>query len=143
MGKRFDKQQLEAIETLGTNVLVSASAGAGKTGVLVERLTKRTVRDKVSISRIVAMTFTQAAAEEMKKRLAGRLNEEYATAKTEEERLFLAGQLAGLSSADITTIDSYCLKIIRKYYSTIGLDPKTTETILDEGTYSKYYFAVL
>ena len=74
MGKRFDKQQLEAIETLGTNVLVSASAGAGKTGVLVERLTKRTVRDKVSISRIVAMTFTQAAAEEMKKRLAGRLN---------------------------------------------------------------------
>ena len=61
MGKRFDKQQLEAIETLGTNVLVSASAGAGKTGVLVERLTKRTVRDKVSISRIVAMTFTQAA----------------------------------------------------------------------------------
>ena len=115
MGKRFDKQQLEAIETLGTNVLVSASAGAGKTGVLVERLTKRTVRDKVSISRIVAMTFTQAAAEEMKKRLAGRLNEEYATAKTEQERLFRAGQLAGLSSADITTIDSYCLKIIRKY----------------------------
>ena len=138
MGKRFDKQQLEAIETLGTNVLVSASAGAGKTGVLVERLTKRTVRDKVSISRIVAMTFTQAAAEEMKKRLAGRLNEEYATAKTEQERLFLAGQLAGLSSADITTIDSYCLKIIRKYYSTIGLDPKTIETILDEGTSSLY-----
>ena len=106
MGKRFDKEQLEAIETLGSNVLVSASAGAGKTGVLVERLTKRTVTDRISISRIVAMTFTQAAAEEMKKRLAGRLNEEYARADKEEDRLFLAQQLAGLTSADITTIDS-------------------------------------
>ena len=138
MGKRFDKEQLEAIETLGTNVLVSASAGAGKTGVLVERLTKRTVTDRVSISRIVAMTFTQAAAEEMKKRLAGRLNEEYSKADKQEDRLFLAQQLAGLTSADITTIDSYCLKIIRKYYSTIGLDPKTTANILDEGTSSLY-----
>ena len=138
MGKRFDKEQLEAIETLGSNVLVSASAGAGKTGVLVERLTKRTVTDRISISRIVAMTFTQAAAEEMKKRLAGRLNEEYARADREEDRLFLAQQLAGLTSADITTIDSYCLKIIRKYYSTIGLDPKTTGNILDEGTSSLY-----
>ena len=138
MGKRFDKEQLEAIETLGTNVLVSASAGAGKTGVLVERLTKRTVTDRVSISRIVAMTFTQAAAEEMKKRLAGRLNEEYSKADKQEDRLFLAQHLAGLTSADITTIDSYCLKIIRKYYSTIGLDPKTTANILDEGTSSLY-----
>ena len=69
MAKKFDAQQREAIDALGTNVLVSASAGAGKTGVLVERLTKRTVIDHVSISRIAAMTFTQAAAEEMKKRL--------------------------------------------------------------------------
>ena len=138
MAKKFDAQQREAIDALGTNVLVSASAGAGKTGVLVERLTKRTVIDHVSISRIAAMTFTQAAAEEMKKRLAGRLNEEYAAATDEKEKQFLASQLAGLSSADITTIDSYCLNIITKYYSTIGLDPKTTTSILDEGTANTY-----
>ena len=138
MAKKYDAQQREAIDALGTNVLVSASAGAGKTGVLVERLTKRTVIDHVSISRIAAMTFTQAAAEEMKKRLAGRLNEEYAAATDEKEKQFLASQLAGLSSADITTIDSYCLNIITKYYSTIGLDPKTTTSILDEGTANTY-----
>ena len=76
MAKQFDREQKQAINITGTNVLVSASAGAGKTGVLVERLTKRAVTDRIRISRIVAMTFTQAAAEEMKKRLAGRLNEE-------------------------------------------------------------------
>ncbi|MGM9941385.1 MAG: UvrD-helicase domain-containing protein [Bulleidia sp.] len=138
MAKKFDEQQRQAIEALGSNVLVSASAGAGKTGVLVERLTKRAVRDRVPISRIAAMTFTQAAAEEMKKRLAGRLNEEYAKSQDEQEKEFLNAQLASLQSADITTIDSYCLTIIRKYYSTIGLDPKTTSRILDEGTANIY-----
>lgn len=138
MAKTFDAQQRQAIEALGSNVLVSASAGAGKTGVLVERLTKRAVRDRVPISRIAAMTFTQAAAEEMKKRLAGRLNEEYAKSQDEQEKEFLNAQLASLQSADITTIDSYCLTIIKKYYSTIGLDPKTTTRILDEGTANIY-----
>ena len=138
MAKQFDREQKQAINITGTNVLVSASAGAGKTGVLVERLTKRAVTDRIRISRIVAMTFTQAAAEEMKKRLAGRLNEEYRKATETEEREFLKAQLAQLQSADITTIDSYCLNIIKKYYSTIGLDPKTTGRILDGGTESLY-----
>ena len=138
MAKTFDREQTQAIQITGTNVLVSASAGAGKTGVLVERLTKRAVQDKIPISRIVAMTFTQAAAEEMKKRLAGRLNEEYNKANDSVEKTFLKKQLAQLQSADITTIDSYCLTIIKKYYSVIGLDPKTTSNILDEGTATIY-----
>lgn len=138
MAKQFDKEQTQAIMTTGRNVLVSASAGAGKTGVLVERLTKRAVKDRIRISRIVAMTFTQAAAEEMKKRLAGRLNDEYNASTDPEEKHFLSQQLAGLQSADITTIDSYCLKVIKKYYSTIGLDPRTAQNILDEGTSGIY-----
>lgn len=147
MAKKFDREQTQAIEITGTDVLVSASAGAGKTGVLVERLTKRAVKDRIPISRIVAMTFTQAAAEEMKKRLASRLNEEYSKAETDEEKTFLKKQLAQLQSADITTIDSYCLTIIKKYYSVIGLDPKTTTNILDEGTANLYrkeaFFSVI
>lgn len=147
MAKKFDREQTQAIEITGTDVLVSASAGAGKTGVLVERLTKRAVKDRIPISRIVAMTFTQAAAEEMKKRLASRLNEEYSKAEEESEKVFLKKQLAELQSADITTIDSYCLTIIKKYYSVIGLDPKTTTNILDEGTANLYrreaFFSVI
>ena len=107
MAKKFDAQQREAIDALGTNVLVSASAGAGKTGVLVERLTKRTVSDHVSISRIAAMTFTQAAAEEMKKRLAGRLNEEYAAATDEKEKQFEAKYKSEIKTAYTTEVQSY------------------------------------
>ena len=74
---RFDQEQTAAIEAVGRNILVSASAGAGKTGVLVARLKKRCIQDRIPLSRILAVTFTQAAAAEMKKRLAKELNEEY------------------------------------------------------------------
>ena len=63
---KFNNEQLEAINTIDTNILVSASAGAGKTSVLVQRLLKRCIKDKVSLNKIVALTFTDAAAAEMK-----------------------------------------------------------------------------
>lgn len=130
----FDKEQQQAIETTGTNILVSASAGAGKTGVLVERLTKRVVKDHIRVSRILAMTFTQAAAAEMKKRLASRLHDEFQKTDDPTEKEYLNSQLIELESANITTIDSYCLTIIRKYFPVIGLDPAIATNILDEGT---------
>ena len=134
----YDAQQTEAINTTGTNILVSASAGAGKTGVLVARLTKRVVKDRVRVSRILAMTFTQAAAAEMKKRLASSLHDVLNTSQDEEERNWVQSQLIELEAATITTIDSWCLSIIQKYFSVIGLDPATATRILDEGSVRIY-----
>ena len=134
----FDHEQTQAINALGRNILVSASAGAGKTGVLVARLKKRCVDDRVPLSAILAMTFTQAAAAEMKKRLARELNSLYAKAEDEDEKAWLQAQLIALQSAHITTIDSYCLSIIQKYANVLGKDPAITRNILSEGTQRQY-----
>lgn len=75
MAIQWSEEQLKAIHTVNHNILVSASAGAGKTTVLVARLMKRMLQDHISIDRIVAMTFTEAAASEMKKRLLQSLND--------------------------------------------------------------------
>lgn len=133
----LDHEQEEARTITGTSVIVSASAGAGKTSVLVQRLLKRCVDDRIELDRILAMTFTKAAAEEMKKRLAAGLSERHAAAESEEERSYIAGQLVKLADASITTIDSYCLSIIQKYCSVIGLDPASCRNILDDGTAGK------
>lgn len=131
---KFDKEQTKAIEAVGRNILVSASAGAGKTGVLVARLKKRCITDRIPLSRILAVTFTQAAAEEMKKRLAKELNEEYRNCTDPALSGWLGRQLIELESAYITTIDSFCLTIIRKYSNMIGIDPAVPMNILDEGS---------
>lgn len=132
----LDKEQELARTITGTSVVVSASAGAGKTSVLVQRLLKRCLEDGVELDRILAMTFTKAAAEEMKKRLASSLSERYAQETDDEKKVYIESQLIKLNNAAITTIDSYCLSIIQKYYSVIGLDPATTTNILDEGSIS-------
>ena len=129
----LDKEQELARTITGTSVVVSASAGAGKTSVLVQRLLKRCLEDGVELDRILAMTFTKAAAEEMKKRLASSLSQSFVTETDETKKAYIESQLIKLNNASITTIDSYCLSIIQKYYSVIGLDPATTRNILDEG----------
>lgn len=124
-------QQKEAIETTGKNVLVSASAGAGKTAVLVERLRKRCIDDRIPLNKIIALTFTDAAAAEMKKRLSKTLNEYYT--KTDDKD-YVKQQLVYLQNADITTIDAYCLKIVKKYANVLGLDPAMVMNIADDAT---------
>lgn len=133
---KLDSQQTLARDTIGTSVIVSASAGAGKTSVLVERLLKRCLKDRVPLDRIAAMTFTKAAAEEMKKRLALGLNDALGKAVPEDKK-YISDQLIALSDANITTIDSYCLSLIEKYYNVIGLDPAMTKNILDATTASQ------
>ncbi len=131
--KPSDEQQL-AIKTTDKNILVCASAGAGKTTVLIERLMKRIEMDKVSVSEILAMTFTEAAAGEMKRRLAKKLNERYEASKD----AFLYTQITLLASAQISTIHSFCLSVIRNYSYVLNLDPKRASNILDEATASLY-----
>ncbi len=135
---QLDEQQYQAVNALNKNILVSASAGAGKTGVLVQRLKKRVVQDHVRVSRILAMTFTAAAASEMKKRLASELHQAFLQETDEKEKQWLTQQLIELEASNITTIDSYCLTIIKKYYSIIGLDPATAQNILSQGSVTLY-----
>ncbi|MCM1309148.1 MAG: UvrD-helicase domain-containing protein, partial [Butyrivibrio sp.] len=116
-----DEQQ-RAIDFRNGNLLVSAAAGSGKTAVLVERIIKRVTdpENPIGVDSLVVVTFTRAAAEEMKTRLGQRL-EALAEEKPGDRRLIK--QLSLLDSAKIMTIDSFCTYILRNYYNTIGFDP--------------------
>lgn len=131
---KWTKDQLEAINTTGINITVSASAGAGKTAVLVERLMKRIIQDKVSVDKIVALTFTEAAAAEMKNRLMSELSFRYSQ---NPEDAYLKNQISLLPSAKISTIHSFCLSILKDYYYVLQLDPASLNNILDEATIAK------
>lgn len=115
----FTIDQQKAIEVRGKDTLVSASAGSGKTRVLVERLCQLIVKDHIPVDHILAMTFTNDAASEMKDRLRTRLQDE-------EKSEFIQKQLSILETADISTIDKFCLKIVKNYYYKI---PLTLDTV--------------
>ena len=124
--------QKKAIDALGRNVVVSASAGAGKTAVLTERLTKRVAIDHVPVTSILAMTFTEAAAAEMKSRLFSSLSKLLDEETDPVQRQYLQDQLVLLGSAHVSTIHSFCLSLIKENYFMIQLDPKTASNILSD-----------
>ena len=111
---KFSEIQQKTIDSRGKNVVVSASAGSGKTSVLVERLCQLVIHDHISIDSILAMTFTEDAASEMKARLKRKLSEQ-------EKTEYVQNQLALLETADISTIDSFCYKIVQTYYYQIPI----------------------
>lgn len=111
---KFSAIQQKTIDSRGKNVVVSASAGSGKTSVLVERLCQLVIQDRISIDSILAMTFTEDAASEMKARLKKKLSE---LPKNE----YIQNQLALLETADISTIDSFCYKLVQTYYYQIPI----------------------
>lgn len=127
-------EQLAAINTTGKNIILSASAGAGKTTVLIARLMKRILEDGVNVDEILAMTFTDLAATEMKKRLAKALQEEYQ--KNQDERIFR--QIALLASARISTIHSFCLSLVKDYAYVLGISQKRANSICDEASAKLY-----
>lgn len=128
----WSPKQQAAIDAMDTNVLVSASAGAGKTTVLIGRLLKRMQVDRISLDEVIAMTFTELAATEMRKRLAKRLSEEF----DQTQDPHLERQLSLLPSAHISTIHAFCLNLIENYGYVIHLDPKQSQTVLDEASAS-------
>lgn len=125
----WTKEQLEAINITDVNTTVSASAGAGKTAVLVERLMKRIIKDGVSVDRIVSLTFTDAAAAEMKNRLMKSLLEAY---EKDQDNDYLYEQITLLPSANISTIHSYCLSLLKDHYYVLNLNPEALNNIIDE-----------
>lgn len=119
----FTAHQQAAIAHKGHNILVSASAGSGKTTVLIERLIRKIVDERIPVDRFLIVTFTRAAAGEMKERLEKALTKVLQASQDSAERVYLQEQLALLPTAAVTTIDGFALQLIESYYYEIDLDP--------------------
>ncbi|MDD4189039.1 MAG: helicase-exonuclease AddAB subunit AddA [Eubacteriales bacterium] len=120
--RKWTNEQIEAIEARDCNLLVSAAAGAGKTAVLVERIISliADVKKPADIDRLLVMTFTNAAAYEMKQRIADRIIEEL---QKNPDSSSLQTQLTLLNNANIKTIHSFCLDVVKSNFSKIDIDP--------------------
>ena len=130
MAVTFTSEQQRAIDLHGCNILVSAAAGSGKTAVLVERIVQMVCneRNPVDIDRLLIVTFTNAAAAEMRERIAAGISKRL----TERpDSVHIQRQSTLLHNAQITTIDSFCLFLLRNHFNEIGLDPAFR--IADEG----------
>ena len=130
MAVTFTGEQRKVIELRDRNILVSAAAGSGKTAVLVERIIQMISDEsnRIDIDRLLVVTFTNAAAAEMRERI-GQAIDARLTQQPENEHL--QRQAALLHNAQITTIDSFCLFVIRNNFNDIGLDPGFR--VADEG----------
>jgi len=119
MAMRWTDAQRRAIDARG-NLIVSAAAGAGKTAVLTERIAK-IVAGGVSVDELLVLTFTRAAAAEMKLRIEQRLQR--AAEETEDEtlRIRLLAEAGNVGSAHISTIDAFCTRILRRHGHVLGL----------------------
>ncbi len=122
MSVNWTREQMQVIESRGSNLLVSAAAGSGKTAVLVERIIRMVTEGEhpLDIDRLLVMTFTNAAASEMRERISAAIEK-----KLEEmpENEHLQMQAALVHHARITTIDSFCLDLIRNHFNMLDLDP--------------------
>ncbi|WEV54930.1 helicase-exonuclease AddAB subunit AddA [Leuconostocaceae bacterium ESL0723] len=123
MAKQFTPKQAQAIEADGHDILVAASAGSGKTTVLIERLLRKILAGQ-SVNSVLMVTFTNAAAAEMKARLESALQEALSQTQDPVLQKHLRQQLTLLSVAHISTIDAFALHLIEQYYYKIGLDPQ-------------------
>lgn len=130
MAVEFTPEQKQVIELHGCNILVSAAAGSGKTAVLTERIVEMVCRKEapVDIDRLLVVTFTNAAAAEMRERISAAV---LARLEQDGENEHLQRQAALMHNAQITTIDSFCLFVLRNNFQDIGLDP--TFRVADEG----------
>ncbi len=119
---RWTTDQQVVIDARNRNILVSAAAGSGKTAVLVERIIQMVIDEKrpVDIDRLLIVTFTKAAASEMRERIEKALEKKLAECP---DNLHLQKQMTLVHSAQITTIHSFCKSIIQNYFSVIELDP--------------------
>lgn len=119
---RWTEKQLDVINTRNRNILVSAAAGSGKTAVLVERIIRMITDNQkpIDIDRLLVVTFTRAAASEMKERIRDALEKK---AEENPEDNNVQKQLSLIHNAHISTIDSFCASVVRDNFDKIDLDP--------------------
>ena len=115
---KWTNEQLQAIEETGSNILVAAAAGSGKTAVLVERIIHKIIDEKIDINKMLVVTFTNAAASEMRERI---LEAIYKKLEEDPKNIHLQRQITLLSRASICTIHSFCLDVIRNNFYEIDM----------------------
>ncbi len=121
---KWTEEQLAAIEMRGKNMLVSAAAGSGKTAVLVERIKRLILEDGVELTQMLIVTFSSAAASEMREKIVSAINDslEQPELPPEQER-FLRRQLNSMHKANISTFHAFSMEVIRRYFHLIHLEP--------------------
>ena len=134
--KRVTPEQGRAIESEKKNVVVSASAGSGKTTTMVSRVVELIKEKKIRTREIAMMTFTEASAKEMLARLGDRLIEEIKLSKG-EEREALVSALDELPFLSCGTIHSFCLRLIKSHFELLGISPAASVTDEDSANYFK------
>jgi len=118
------KEQNDVLNVRNRDVLVAASAGSGKTFVVAHRIINRVINNKIDIDRILVVTFTNAAAAELKSRILSGFYDELKNKNLSvENRKHLERQLSLINRAQISTIHSFCLSIIKSNFYTLDLDP--------------------
>ena len=118
---KWTEEQKQAIYEKGSNILVAAAAGSGKTAVLVERIINKIINENIDIDKLLVVTFTNAAASEMRERV---LNAIYKKIDEEPENEKLQKQIILLNRASICTIDSFCLDVVKNnFYELENMSP--------------------
>ena len=122
MGVKWTEEQEKVIRLRNRNILVSAAAGSGKTAVLVERIITMLTKDDppMDVDRLLIVTFTEAAASEMKERIRLAIEKKLMEYPDNEH---LKQQATLIHNAQITTIHSFCLSVIRDHFHAIDIDP--------------------
>lgn len=115
---KWTNEQLQAIEEKGSNILVAAAAGSGKTAVLVERIINKIIKEKMDINKMLVVTFTNAAASEMRERI---LEAIYKKLEEEPQNAHLQKQITLLNKASICTIHAFCLEVIHNHFYEIEM----------------------
>ena len=112
-------EQYEAIHFSGSDILISAAAGSGKTTVLVERIIQNIVGGRYSVDELLVSTFTNMSAKDMKEKIERELRKKYM--ETGDARL--NEEILKLNEAHISTLHSFCLYLIKMHYNVIGISP--------------------
>ena len=118
---KWTKEQQEAIEIRNKNILVSAAAGSGKTAVLVERIKQLVIRDRVALDHMLIVTFSNAAASEMREKIVEAISRELEAPA--EQTSFLREQLNLIHRANISTFHAFSMEVIRRYFYLIDIEP--------------------
>lgn len=136
MSVKWTDEQIQAITKKSGNgsILVSAAAGSGKTAVLVERIITKVINERVSISNMLVVTFTDSAASEMRDKIIRRMYKAQKSAD-KEDLDWIKGQIKRARDADILTIDAFCMRVLKNNFYVLGVDPNfrildKTEAIL-------------
>ena len=119
-GTRWTDNQWQSIYAKGQDILVAAAAGSGKTAVLVERIIQRIIRDEIDVDKLLVVTFTNASAREMKQRVDQRIQE---ASIENPDNAHLKNQRVKIHQAQISTLHSFCLKLIQQHYDVLDIDP--------------------